>query len=188
MDPMKYVGAAWLAFALYWLVQGARAKKAQRREPPGERLAHVMLMTAAFYLVFIHKPRLGPLNEPLLPREPWLRALGVALTFVGVGFAIWARHHIGRYWSGRVSIVSEHKLIRTGPYARIRHPIYAGMLLALVGTVLVENEYRALLGLALALTGFTVKAIKEETFLKAQFGEAFEEHRRLTGFFLPKIP
>jgi len=61
------------------------------------------------------------------------------------------------------------------------------MLVALAGTTLVEGEYRALIGLALALYGFTRKAKKEETFLAAQFGADFEEHRRKTGFFLPKF-
>jgi len=187
MYPIRIVLAAWLAFAIFWLVEGLKAKPAEKREPPGERLAHILLMTVAFYLVFPHRLRLGILDQRLLPREPWLATLGVALTCAGVAFAMWARHHIGQYWSARVSIVSEHKLIRTGPYARIRHPIYTGMLLALVGTGLVVDRYRVLVGLAMALFGFARKARKEEAFLAAQFGEAFEEHRRQTGFLLPKL-
>ena len=186
-DPLRCVGAAWLVFGLYWLMQGLRAKRPERREPPSERLPHVALMVAAAYFIAVRHPNLGRLNDRLLPDAPWLAPLGVALTFAGVAFAIWARHHIGQYWSARVSIVAEHKLIRTGPYARIRHPIYTGMLLALVGTALVENEYRVLFGLALAMIGFVRKARKEEGFLKAQFGEAFDEHQRQTGFFLPKL-
>jgi len=187
MGPIRMVLAAWLVFALFWLVEGLRAKAAEKREPPGERLAHILLMTVAFYLVFPRNPPIGRLNERMFPSEPWRVALGVALTFAGVAFAMWARHHIGQFWSARVSIVSEHKLIRSGPYARIRHPIYTGMLLALVGTGLVVNRYRVILGLAMALIGFTRKAKKEEGFLAAQFGEAFEEHRRHTGFLLPKL-
>jgi protein-S-isoprenylcysteine O-methyltransferase Ste14 len=117
----------------------------------------------------------------------WVTGLGVALTIAGVGLAIWARHHIGRYWSARVSIVSEHRLIHTGPYGRMRHPIYTGMLGALAGTALVVGEYRALVGLGIALFGFARKAWKEEEFLAARFGREFEEHRRRTGFLLPKV-
>jgi protein-S-isoprenylcysteine O-methyltransferase Ste14 len=187
IQPIQFVGAAWMAFAGYWVVQGVRAKRAASREPLSDRLVHIAMMTAAAYLIASDDPRLGKLNERFLPDAPWIGLLGVGLTFAGVAFAIWARHHIGRYWSARVSIVTEHKLIRSGPYAHIRHPIYTGILLGLAGTALVAGEYRALVGLALALYGFARKAQKEEAFLAAQFGPEFDEHRRHTGFFLPKF-
>jgi len=187
IQPIELAGAAWAVFASYWVVQGIRAKRAAVREPLGDRVAHLAMMAAAAYLLASDDPRLGKLNERFLPDAPWIGLLGVALTFAGVAFAIWARHHIGLYWSARVSIVTEHKLIRTGPYAHIRHPIYTGILLGLAGTALVAGEYRALVGLALALYGFARKAQKEEAFLAAQFGADFDEHRRHTGFFLPKF-
>ena len=61
------------------------------------------------------------------------------------------------------------------------------MLLALAGTALVIGEYRALAAMAIAVIGFARKAREEEAFLAGQFGAAFEEHRRLTGFFLPRF-
>lgn len=183
----ELVGAAWTALAAYWLVAGVRAKRARTREGAGERLAHVLMMAAAFYLVAIYDPRLGKLNERFMRERRWVTNLGVALAFAGVGFAIWARHHIGGYWSARVSIVSEHQLIRTGPYGRIRHPIYTGMLVALAGTALVTGEHRAVVGVGIALFGLTRKAKLEEDFLAGQFGEEFQEHRSRTGCFLPKV-
>ena len=110
---------------------------------------------------------------------------GAVLTAVGVGFAIWARHHIGRNWSGQVTIRREHELIRTGPYAHIRHPIYTGLIVAVAGTAIVIGEHRALTALALILLGFTFKGKREESMLENRFGPAFEEYRRRTGFFLP---
>jgi protein-S-isoprenylcysteine O-methyltransferase Ste14 len=187
IQPMELVGAAWTAFAAFWLVEGVKAKRAETRESAGERFAHILLMATAFYLVAFSDPRLGKLNERFMGERRWVTDLGVALAFAGVGFAIWARHHIGRYWSARVSIVTEHKLIRTGPYGRIRHPIYTGILVGLAGTALVVGEYRALAGLGIALFGFATKARKEEAYLAARFGREFEEHRRRTGFLLPKV-
>ncbi len=162
IQPIELVGAAWALFASYWFVQGVRAKRAAAKEPLSDRLVHIAMMTAAAYLVAAEDPRLGKLNQRFLPDAPWIGLLGAALTIAGVAFAIWARHHIGQYWSARVSIVTEHKLIRTGPYAHIRHPIYTGILLALAGTALVSGECRALVGLALALYGLARKAQKEE--------------------------
>jgi protein-S-isoprenylcysteine O-methyltransferase Ste14 len=187
IQPIELVGGAWTALAAYWLVEGVRAKRAETRESGSERLAHVLMMGTAFYLVAIYDARIGKLNWRFMSERVWVTYLGVALAFAGVGFAIWARHHIGKYWSARVSIVSEHKLIRTGPYARLRHPIYTGMLTALAGTALVVGEYRALVGLGIALFGFATKARKEEAYLAARFGREFEDHRRRTGFLLPKI-
>jgi protein-S-isoprenylcysteine O-methyltransferase Ste14 len=86
-----------------------------------------------------------------------------------------------------VQIKEGHQLIRSGPYARIRHPIYTGILLATIGTALAVGEYRGLVAVGMFLVGFTRKARKEESFLAAEFGSAFEEHCRQTGFFLPRI-
>ena len=86
-----------------------------------------------------------------------------------------------------MQIKEGHELIRSGPYARIRHPIYTGILLATIGTALAIGEYRGLLAVGMLLTGFIRKARKEESFLAAEFGAAFDEHRRRTGFFLPRI-
>jgi len=112
--------------------------------------------------------------------------LGALATAAGVAFAIWARRHIGRNWSGQITIRQEHELIRTGPYARIRHPSYTGLLLALAGTAIAIGEYRAIVAFAVIAIGFVVKAKREESLLTKEFGQAFDEHRQQTGFFLPR--
>ncbi len=181
------IDAAWIVFALYWLVASFSVKRAQKREPLGARLVHVLFMMAGFILFYSSDPRFGPLNHRLIHALPWVTSLGTALTVAGIAFAIWARYHIGQYWSGSVTLREGHKLIRTGPYAHIRHPIYTGLLVALAGTVLVVGRYRALVALAMFLIGFVIKAKKEEALLTREFGPAFEEHKRLTGFFLPRF-
>jgi protein-S-isoprenylcysteine O-methyltransferase Ste14 len=177
----------WLVFGIYWLIAGLRAKRAQKAEAPGQQLAQILMMAAAFILLYSSDLRSGPLNERFIPEREWSDRLGVAFTWTGVAFAIWARFHIGKYWSARVTIVADHRLIRTGPYARIRHPIYTGILLALLGTALVIGEYRALVAVGIAVFAFARKAKREESFLASEFGAEFEEHRRLTGFFLPRF-
>jgi protein-S-isoprenylcysteine O-methyltransferase Ste14 len=185
--PGQIIGALWAILALYWLVAAFGRKRAEKREPPGERIVHIFLMLGGFALIYSPDPRFGALNHRFLPQSPAIDFAGIALTAAGVAFAIWARAHLGKYWSGDVTIRQEHRLIRTGPYKYVRHPIYSGMLLALVGTVLVIGEYRAIVGFAIILLGFVKKARKEESFLQTQFGADFEEHKRLTGFFLPRF-
>ena len=185
--PMGMIAGLWMLMGAYWLVSAMGRKRAEKREAPAARLVHVALMAFAFLLLYSADPRFGPLDARFLPEQRWLEALGVALTAAGVGFAIWARRHLGKNWSSEVTIREDHKLIRTGPYARVRHPIYTGMLAGLVGTVIAIGEWRAVAGLAIAMFGFFIKARREEGFLARQFGAAFEEHKKLTGFFLPRL-
>ena len=172
-----------MALAGHRLVEGLRAKRAETRESPSDRFAHVLLMGTAFYLVPIYDPRMGKLNWRFMGERSWVTGTGVALTIAGVGLAIRARRHIGRYWSARVSIVSGHKLIHTDPYGRIRHPIYTGTSVSLAGTTLVKGGHLALVGLGITLFGFARSAWKEEESLAARPGSEFGEHRRWTASF-----
>ncbi len=187
-SPGEVIGLVWVIFLLYWVISSFTAKKIEKRERGGGIASRVAIGVVA-YLLMVHAgdPRLGALSNRFLPSAPWIAWLGVALTVVGLLFAIWARVHIGKYWSATVALKAEHKLIRSGPYSRIRHPIYTGILLALAGTSVMVGRYAALLGLAIILLSFWLKARKEEWLLAGEFGEAFEHHRRSTGFFLPKI-
>ncbi|MGH9698197.1 MAG: methyltransferase family protein [Candidatus Acidiferrales bacterium] len=76
---------------------------------------------------------------------------------------------------------------RSRPYTYIRHPIYSGMLLGILGTAIAVGEFRGLAALAIFWIGWAQKARKEESFLAQEFGPAFAEHKRMTGFFLPRI-
>ena len=100
---------------------------------------------------------------------------------------MWARIVLGANWSGTVTIKSGHNLIRRGPYRWIRHPIYTGLLISLVGTLTLQGEVRAFLGFAFALFALYRKAKREEQFLSDEFGEGFAEHTKQTGMFLPRF-
>lgn len=187
-SPHQLIDFSWLLFAVFWLVTALGSKKPSKKEAFGERLGHIIFMAAGFVLLYDSAPPvLNWLNRRFAPDERWISWLGGGLTLAGILFAIWARTTIGREWSAEVQIKEGHKLIRSGPYARIRHPIYTGILLAVLGTALAIGEYRGLLALAIMCVGFARKAKKEESFLAAQFGPAFDEHRRRTGFFLPRL-
>jgi protein-S-isoprenylcysteine O-methyltransferase Ste14 len=185
--PAYAIELPWLIFLLYWLLASLRVNKIERREPAGEKFLRIAVSFAAFVLLYNDGPRFGAFNRRFLPERYWTFALGAALTWAGVAFAIWARYHIGRYWSASVALKAGHELIRTGPYARIRHPIYTGILLAVAGSALAIGRYRGLVAFALILCGFIWKSKREEALLSGQFGAAFEEHRRHTGFFLPRL-
>jgi protein-S-isoprenylcysteine O-methyltransferase Ste14 len=187
LDWKTAIELPWIVFLGYWFIASLRVNKIERREPRGELFARSLLMLVAFAFLYSADPRFGVLNARFVPPLFWVFATGAALAWIGVAFAIWARYHLGKYWSGTVALRAGHELIRTGPYARIRHPIYTGMLLALTGTALAIGGWRAVVAFAILLAGFVYKSRREEALLAGQFGAAFEEHRRRTGFFLPRI-
>jgi protein-S-isoprenylcysteine O-methyltransferase Ste14 len=113
--------------------------------------------------------------------------VGSILRWVGIGLAIWARYHLAEYWSARITIKEDHELNRTGPYLCLRHPIYSGTILATTGSAVVIDQWRRVLGVGLVLTGYCIKARKEETMLMQQFGGAFREHQRHAGFLIPRF-
>lgn len=181
------IRAAWIIWVVWWLVAATRVNRMKQREPVHEWVLRWVVMIAAFELLFHRGPFMGVLNQRFVPHSDVVLDIGAVLTCAGLAFSIWARQHIGRYWSSSVSIRADHQLIRTGPYSRIRHPIYTGILVGLAGTLLADGHYAAILAFLIVLAGLSWKALREENLLKGEFGPAFEEHKRATGFFLPRF-
>lgn len=177
----------WVVFVLYWLVTALKTRPSERSESFLSRYGVMLIVVAGFVLMLDRDARIGVLGRRFLPRSFATTITGIVLEWAGVALALWARYHLGQNWSGRVTIKQGHELIRTGPYAHLRHPIYSGLLLALVGASLQTAQWRELLGIALVLIGFTLKARREEGMLRAQFGASFQEHCEHTGFLLPRF-
>ena len=177
----------WYAFIIYWVVSAARLKRTKVEEDPGGRLLHVLIMVAAADLMFWGDFAFGVLQERMIPLALPILYAGIALTWLGVAFAIWARSSIGENWSGRVTVKVDHQRIQSGPYAFVRHPIYSGLLLANIGAMLFIGRWRCLAGLLIFLVEVSRKAAKEERFMLTEFSQRYEEYRRRTGFLIPKF-
>lgn len=122
----------------------------------------------------------------MAPRPP-LEYAGVALTYVGMTLLIWSRARLGRYWSAVVALKKDHRLIQTGPYRLVRHPLYAGIILASVGVALCVTTWSSLLGIALLVTCFGHRARTEDAFLASGVGAEFEAYRERTGRMVPRL-
>ena len=185
--PAQVTRLAWIVFMLYWLVASAGAKKTKRSESRLSRLSYTLPLFVAVFLMVTPRAHRGWLGIRFLPPGEAMQWIGAVLTIAGVALAIWARWHIGANWSGTVTLKEGHELIRSGPYGRICHPIYTGILLAALGTAVEIGRIAGLIALALGWVSFWFKARREESFLREEFGPKFEEHRKQTGMFLPKI-
>jgi len=177
----------WLAWCVLWLLMAGWSKPSKRREFPWQRLEHVIPLLFGFLLIYKRGFAWRWLSHRVVPENSTVAVMGLLLVIGGLLFAVWARIALGANWSGTVTIKTGHNLIRRGPYRWIRHPIYTGLLLSLVGTALLQGEVRALLGFALALFALYRKAKREERFLSEEFGEGFAEHAKHTGMFLPRF-
>ena len=181
------VEVPWIVFVLYWIVSAIRTRDTLQTESFASRYAILLIEVAGFILLFRHSAGIGFLGNRVMHRTLASAIVGSTLTWMGIGLAIWARYHLAEYWSARITIKEDHQLIRTGPYARLRHPIYSGIVLAAIGSAVVIDQWRCVLGVGLVLVGYCIKARKEETMLTQQFGDAFREHQKHAGFLIPRF-
>jgi protein-S-isoprenylcysteine O-methyltransferase Ste14 len=154
------------------------------------RATHMLelFLVCAAELLFGTAPRIALLDTRYLPALLPLVGLGMALTAAGVAFCIVARLYLGQNWSATATINQDHELIRTGPYGFVRHPIYTGTLIAVVGTTMAFGEIRDLLALPLAVMGFWLKARAEERLLMSNFGARYAAYRREAhGAIIPYV-
>ncbi len=186
-DVRAYVAAAWIVVGIVWLVGALRTKRTARTQTSASRLLQLLLVTAAFVLLFNHKISAGPLDRRFLPDSALIDCIGLALTLAGTGFAIWARVFLGRNWSAIVTIKQDHRMVTNGPYALVRHPIYSGFLLAILGTALVYGEIRGLAALGLAFPAWWLKSRLEEKFMEQQFGAEYTTYKRRVKALIPFV-
>jgi len=126
----------WLVFIATWIVMAHGGKAVAERESVYSRLSHYLPLAIAIFLIAAPRVPIAVLEDRFAPLSLWLVQLGAALTFAGIAFAIWGRVWIAGNWSSDVTLKRDHVLIVDGPYRWVRHPIYTGILLALIGTAL----------------------------------------------------
>jgi len=181
------VTALWIAWMVYWFLSALGARRNERGESLGQRLRTTVVLAVGTYLIFAPVAPLGPLNRRFVAEFLAIRAVALGMVVAGLAITVWARRHLGQFWSARVMLKEGHELIQSGPYARVRHPIYSGIFLAMLGTALFVGQWRALLGAAVFFAGHSLKARQEESLLAGQFGAAYEEYRERTGSLLPRL-
>ena len=181
---MRFVGVVltvcWLAFWIFWLVAATGAKSSRGRVG-GRRLAGARI---ALLIVIVYLARdLGFHAHPALV-SPVLAGIGLGLFAAGLALAIWARLYIGRNWGMPMTRREEPELVTTGPYRRVRHPIYTGIILALVGTAVATTWY-ALIAVVILSGYFIYSATREEAFLAQEFPDSYPAYKHSTKMLIP---
>jgi protein-S-isoprenylcysteine O-methyltransferase Ste14 len=178
--------ALWLGFAISWIAAAAWRSDTEKRVALKRQMGYriVLLVGGALLAVPAHG-YVGPLRLWLVTRDiAWMCVGAIAL---GFAFSWWARIHLGALWSGWITKKHDHRVIDTGPYAIVRHPIYTGILFAIYATTLAKGTVLGLVGAAAVTAGLWIKARLEEAFLREEI-PGYDDYRRRVPMLLPFGP
>jgi len=181
----NWIGIVWSVWALSWFAAAiwsrqtaARASFAQ--EAPYRIISIVGIILLFGFIDFRSLPYGWDVSESVM----WVLLALVAAGFV---FAWWARLHLGTLWSGTITRKQGHRIVDTGPYALVRHPIYTGLLLSGFATAIARGRWEALIGAFLFALGCWIKARQEERFLSEELGPEYATYRKRVPMLVPFV-
>jgi protein-S-isoprenylcysteine O-methyltransferase Ste14 len=195
MSAQLAVNILWPVWYATWIgavIFSAKTKTQMRSDVDG---MHRILAGLSIPLLFwaSHPAKPGQWVVALFTQRLWAEtqaAQWVLFALVAACFAFcwWARVHLGKLWSGLVTIKEGHRIVDTGPYGLVRHPIYSGVMAAALFTALMRASPASFLGFILLTAGFSITARIEEGFLRQQLGaEAYDGYSRRVGMLLPRF-
>jgi protein-S-isoprenylcysteine O-methyltransferase Ste14 len=169
---------AWILFWIYWLISAAGAKegsRTRRARPPG-----LLIVILAFVLLRVFRA------GSLAVHDPIVQTVGAIMFLSGLALAVWARIYLGRNWGMPMTQKDEPELVTSGPYKLVRHPIYSGILLGLLGTSLATDMYWLI---AVGVMGgyFLYSARVEERLMTTSFPTTYPDYRAKTKMLIPYL-
>ena len=177
----------WFIFIAYWAFSALAAKSNANAgawwRGMGLRALLVIIVIVAARTQF---PDAISAYHPGIATHPILSGIGVILAALGIAFAIWARYHLGKNWGMPMTVKESPDLVTSGPYTFVRHPIYKGVILALIGTAMVVGGWWALLPLIYSLY-FVYSARKEEAVMAREFPDQYPGYKARTKMIIPFI-
>ncbi len=175
------------SFPVIWIIGAFTSKQNVRSQSWASRFGMVAIAMVEYWSLFWIARYFGVVYRRFLPGSAIYLWVGLFMTIAGVIFAIWARITLGRNWSGTVTVKQNHELIRTGPYALTRHPIYTGIAFAVFGTTIFDGKIRSLIFVVAMLTVLIQKMKIEEQFMTDEFGSTYASYQKGTKALVPFI-
>lgn len=178
---------AWMVFVASWWIAALWVAKAAAKGALRDRRLYWLGFVVGFVALFSFnlQPGAGP-NAPLWRAPAIVQWLLVAAELGGFAFAWWARLHLGRLWSGMMTLREGHRVVDTGPYALVRHPIYTAFIGSSWAYALLVARPTALFGAAVLTVVMAVKARAEEAFLRRELGAAdYDAYAARTPMLVP---
>ncbi len=187
MNASHLIHLLWYAIIVIWLGAAFFSKRTIRRQSSGPRWLQAGVNGAGLAFLFSWHLRFGILGVRLVPASSIANAIGLGVAVGGCLLALYARFILGRNWSGDVTLKQDHALVLTGPYRWMRHPIYSGLLLLVLGTAIVFGIIASFVGLCLIFIGLWAKLRTEESFMLQQFGEQYRDYKQRVKALIPGV-
>ena len=185
LSPLSSLALLWITWLLSWLLASGWTTRTVTQQSARARIVQSLPVWVGAILLIRTSREL--LVTPLFQVRPWMGWIAVVVAALGFAFTWWARIHIGHFWSAAVTLKADHTLIRSGPYAITRHPIYSGLLLAVLATALARGSLSGLVGFGLILLGLVLKLRQEEQLLNTQFGSAYDAYKKDVPALIPRL-
>ncbi len=176
----------WLAWLIYWLVSARGTKKTIRRETAAQRLIYLLPTLLVAPLFFWNALDVG-LQQRITDHPLVMYWSGTTLLAGGLLFSVWVRRTLGSNWSGTVTVKEDHELVQTGPYRFVRHPIYTGLLVTLMGSAISWNHWFGFYMLVVLFVALWIKLLREERFMRETFGEKYAAYCARTKRLVPFV-
>lgn len=175
------VSLFWLCFILYWMISAIGVKKNIRTNEWRRDFTIRILLIVVIVIVF----QIGSFWQYFSYHfNPGIQLIGVILCAIGMAFAVWARLHLGKNWSGTPSMKEGHELITSGPYRFVRHPIYTGILLAIFGSALVLGVIWLVVFIIFSIN-FLYRIPLEEKYMMQLFPDQYPPYKEKTKALIP---
>jgi protein-S-isoprenylcysteine O-methyltransferase Ste14 len=187
ITPGRVFAVIWIGWIVSWLVAAFWANRTQKRAVSWDSVVYRIAIIVGAVLLTPQATR--RLAAAPLWHVGLVGAYALAgLTLAGLLFAWWARIHLGRLWSGSITRKEGHRVVETGPYGLVRHPIYTGLITAILASAIAAATWPALAGGVLVTIGLCLKARIEERFLTAELGpDAYGSYRSRVPMLVPGI-
>jgi protein-S-isoprenylcysteine O-methyltransferase Ste14 len=184
------LSSIWLIFWVYWSIYAVYARRNAKSKLAGEsntrRILHVITVMAAVFITFSRFEGLAFWNR-IIPSNIVIEWAGIAVTALSLSLSVWARQILGNNWSGKIRRVEGQTLIISGPYRRIRNPIYTGIICGFLGSFITMGTVSSLVGFLLVLVAYLIKIKREEKFLLIEFGAEYREYIKRSWALVPYI-
>lgn len=175
------VAASWLVLIVVWFVAAVvLGISGIGRTSPLARVIRLLLVVAVWIAVGYGYRLPTPVSTPTMLK---IAGVGAALCVAGCAFAIWARFALGRSWGMPMTRHAAPELVTSGPYRFVRHPIYTGILLMLVGTSLLHPV--AAVPSAAFIAYFVYSARREESDMARRFPDAYPAYKSRSKMLIP---
>lgn len=193
MDELFYREALAIMIIAFFLIRApsvlsaAKTEKTEEKKPIRERVLVFLNLIGMMVLPILYILTTW-LDSFSFPIPEVFRLLGIAFNVIGLILLIWVHRTLGKHWSMMLNLGEEHKLITSGPYSRVRHPMYTFFFIMSISTALISaNAFVGVFGIAAWTVLYIVRIGDEEAMMVEQFGEEYQEYMKRTGRLLPKV-